>query len=130
MLIKEHPFHIAYNNKRAVDTDGVSRDMFSAFWGSAHITDFDGGSTYVPVVHPHTDLSLYKVLGAILSHGFMSTEFLPNWLAFPVTAHVLLGFDITFLDVITIYSFVDYLSTYGNSIIRDALGAEFSPEPC
>ena len=131
MLIKEYPFHIAYSNERAVDTGGVSRDMFSAFRELAYLRDFDGGSTYVPVVHPHTDLSHYKVLGTILAHGFISTGFLPNRLAFPVIARVLLGFDIPIPDLIIIDSFVDYLSTYESSIIRDALkkkGAEFSSE--
>ena len=129
VLIKEFPFHITYVNERAVDTGGVSRDMFSAFWELAYMRDFDGGDTYVPVVHPHTDPSHYKVLGSILSHGFMSTGFLPNRLAFPVIA--LLGLDVTFADDIIIDSFVDFLSTYKNSIIRDALkkqGPEFSPD--
>ena len=95
VLIKEYPFHIEYNKERAVDTGGVSRDLFSALWESAYIKDFDGGGTCIPVVHPHADPTYYKVLGAILSHGFMSTGFLPNRLAFPVIAHVLIG-DVNF----------------------------------
>ena len=37
----------------------------------AYIKDFDGGSTYIPSVHPHADMSHYRVLGSILAHGFV-----------------------------------------------------------
>ena len=93
-LLREYPFRITYKGERAIDTGGVSRDLFSAFWEEAYIKDFDGSSTYIPCVHPHCDISRYSVLGAILAHGFMSSGVLPNRLAFPVIAFTLLGSDV------------------------------------
>ena len=77
-LVQEYPFRIKYTNERAVDTGGVSRDFFSGFWEIAYVKDFDDGSTYIPSVHPHTDLSHYVVLGSILAHGLMSSGFPPS----------------------------------------------------
>ena len=72
--------------RKAVDTGGVARDMFS-YWELSYVHDMDGGSTFTPVVHPHTDIPHYEVLGSILSHGFMACGFLPIRLSFPVIAH-------------------------------------------
>ena len=129
-LVQEYPFRIKFTNERAIDTGGVSRDFFSAFWEIAYIKDFDGGSTYIPSVHPHTDMAHYVVLGSILAHGFVSCGFLPNRLAFPVVAHTLLGSDAFIPDSIIIDSFVDFVSTYESSICREALLAKapFTPE--
>ena len=133
-LVHEFPFRMRYINEKAIDTGGVCRDFFSAFWEVCYVKDFDGGSTYVPVVHPHTDLTRYKVLGYILSHGFMSCGFIPNRLAFPVLAFVLLGCSVEIPSSIIIDSFIDYVSTYESSVFRDALNASkegaatFSPE--
>ena len=85
-MVHEYPFRIAYKHEKAINTGGVSRDFFSAFWEVVYIKDFDGGSTYIPSVHPHADMSHYRVLGSILAHGFMSCGLLPNRLAFPVVA--------------------------------------------
>lgn len=120
-VIYEYPFRIAYKHEKAVDTGGVSRDLFSAFWEVAYVKDFDGGSTYIPSVHPHADMSHYKVLGSIVAHGFMSCGFLPNRLAFPVVAFTLLSCDVTISDTILIDLFVDYVSTYEGSVFREAL---------
>ena len=87
----------------------------------AYIKDFDGGSTYIPSVHPHADMSHYRVLGSILAHGFMSCGLLPNRLAFPVVACTLLGCDVVIPDAILIDSFVDYVSSYESSVFCEAL---------
>jgi hypothetical protein len=81
------------------------------------VQNFYGGSTFIPIVHPHTDISHYAVLGSILSHGY---GFLPIRLAFPVLAYTLLGCDISIPDAIIIDSFVDYASTYESSVIHEA----------
>ena len=132
-LIGEYPFYVSFTNEMAVDTGGVARDMFSGFWEHSYINDFDGASTYVPSIHPHKDISQYKILGAILSHGYMSCGFLSVRVAFPVIAHVLLGMDVQIPVNISIDAFKDYVSTYESTVIRDALEASqsegnFSPD--
>lgn len=95
--------------------------MFSAFWELAYVQNFDGGSTFIPIVHPHTNMCHYAILGSVLSHGYMSSGFLPIRLAFPVLAYTLLGCDISIPDPLIIDSFIDYISTYESSVICEAL---------
>ena len=105
-IIGEYPFRIVYDSEKAVDTGGVSQDMFSGFWEIAYVKNFDGSNTLIPTVHPHTDISQYKVLGSMISHGCMSCGFLPIRLAFPFLAYALLGCDITIPDELLIDSFI------------------------
>ena len=120
-LLKQYPFSVAYENEMAHDTGGVSRDMFSQFWDEACLKCFDGGNILVPAINPHTDTSLFPVLGTILSHGFLVSKFLPLRVAFPSLAAMLLGPTVLIPDSILVETFADYLSTYESAIIREAL---------
>ena len=120
-ILKQYPFSIAYQNEKAHDTGGVSRDMFSQFWDEAWLKCFDGGSILIPAVNPHTDTSLFPVLGTILSHGFLVSNFLPLRIAFPSLAAMLLGPTILIPDSILIDTFADYLSTYESAFIHEIL---------
>lgn len=40
-ILKQYPFSVAYENEKAHDTGGVSRDMFSQFWDEACLKCFD-----------------------------------------------------------------------------------------
>ena len=119
VILKEYPFSIAYENEQAHDTGGVSRDMFSQFWDEACINCFDGGNILIPAVNPHTDISVFPVLGTVLSHGFLVSNFLPLRIAFPTLAAVLLGPTVLIPDSILVDTFADYLSTYESAFIRD-----------
>ena len=72
----EIQFRIRYKDSQAVDTGGVARDLFSVFWDIAYLRTFDGGNSLTPTVHPHMDMSIYAVLGSIISHGQSSI----NWI--------------------------------------------------
>ena len=73
----KNQFRIRYKDSQAVDTGGVARDLFSVFWDIAYLRAFDGGNSLTPTVHPHMEMSIYAVLGSIISHGYLSTGFLP-----------------------------------------------------
>jgi hypothetical protein len=90
-IFMENPFRVRYLDGKAVDTGGVARDMFSAFWETAYLRAFDGGSVLAPAVHPHMDMIVYPVFGSIVSHGYISTGFLPIRIAFPVLVSCLKG---------------------------------------
>ena len=120
-ILKEFPFRITYVREKAVDTGGVCRDLFSAFWESAYIHAFDGGNLLVPAVYPGTDMANLPVLGTIMSHGFLASGFLPIRVAFPVVAAILLGPSIEVPDTVIMDSFVDYISSYEGGILREAL---------
>ena len=41
-ILQRYLFRIRYENKRAVDSGGVCRDMFSCFWEKAYLKNFNG----------------------------------------------------------------------------------------
>ena len=120
-ILREFPFRVRYDKERAIDTGGVCRDLFSAFWEESYVKNFDGEKLLVPAVHPNMDMTVLRLLGTILSHGFMVCGFLPIRLAFPIVAAALLGPETEFPDSMIIDSFIDYLSTYESSLISQAL---------
>ena len=95
--------------------------MFSAFWDEAYLKHFDGERLLVPSVRPGTDMSELKLLGTILSHGFMVCGFLPIRIAFPVVVATLLGPNVEIPDIILLESFVDFLSSHDSTILKDAV---------
>ena len=86
----EFPLRVMFKGERGIDVGGVYRDMLSAFWKDAFVKMFDGGCLLSPVVHPDTDLSILPVIGKIVSHGYLSSSFLPVKMAFPGLASLLL----------------------------------------
>ncbi len=110
-ILRDFPFRVRCVNELAVDTGGVCRDLFSAFWQESYVKDFDGEKLLVPAVRPNIDMVGLRLLGTILSHGFMVCGFLPIRIAFPVVAVVLFGLETKFTDGMIIDSFVDYLAS-------------------
>ena len=51
-------------------------DMFSTFWKRAYDAASDVVSVLVPAVHPHVDMALFLILGAIFSHGYTYLQWL------------------------------------------------------
>ena len=119
----ENPFRIRCKESQAIDTGGGARDLFSAFWDIAYLLAFDSGNSLTPAVHPHMDMSIYAVLGAIISHGYLSTGFLPIRITFPMLVACLKGPDTTIKDNILLDSFMDYVSSYEESVLRKALNS-------
>lgn len=120
-ILNEFPFRIKFEKEKAVDTGGVSRDLFSAFWEAAYLKHFDGETLLVPAVHPNTEVTTFSVLGTVLSHGFMVSGFLPIRIAFPSLAAVLLGTDVVIPDAILIESLVDYIACHESELLRKAV---------
>ena len=98
-ILQEFPFRIHYMDKRAINTGGVSRDMFSSFWEHAYIAAFDGGNLLVPAMHPGTDMAKLPVFGGHNVPWILACSFLPIWLAFPIVAAVLLSPSVLSLHI-------------------------------
>lgn len=120
-ILKEYPLRIRYDGEQAIDTGGVCRDMFSAFWSDVYLRHCDGERLFILANNPNTDCKNLPLLGTILSHGFLVCGVLPTKIAFPVIATVLLGPAVEVPDNIVLESFFDFLSSYESSIIRDAI---------
>ena len=112
--IQEHPFSIKFDGERAYDAGGVTRDMFSAFWEAAYERVFNGSTLLAPVMHPQVDFTIFPLLGAILSHGFLVSGFLPLRIAFPVLVSLLLGPCTTTPPQQVMEAFIESISEHDN----------------
>jgi hypothetical protein len=111
-ITSEHPLRIKYENEKAVDGGGVSRDMFSGFWEEAYKKMFDGCQLLTPVIHPQVDMRVLPIIGRILSHGYLTSGFLPVRIALPTLACILLGPTVGISDGVLLDTFLDWLSDY------------------
>ena len=56
-MVLEYPMHvIKYENEKAWDSGGVSRDELSQLWDESYTILFDGGNLLTPVTTPQRDL--------------------------------------------------------------------------
>lgn len=117
----EYPLRIKYDEERAVDQGGVSRDMLSGFWEEAYKRLFDGCTLLTPVIHPHLDMRELLAVGRILSYGYLSCSFVPVRIAFPTLLCLLLGPTTSIPDSVIVETFPDCLSDYESKIIREAV---------
>ena len=119
--LREFPLRISFQDEIAFDSGGVSRDMFSAFWETAYCRFFEGACLLTPNLHATTDMSVLRLLGRIISHGFLVSGYMPIRVAFPCMAGVLLGPMTDFSSSILIEAFSESLCSYEAGIIKQAL---------
>ena len=113
-----HPFH---EGELGVDTGGLTRDAFSAFWEEAYLRHSDGSSVLAPTVHAGMDISLLHTLGRILSHGYLACGYLPLGNVFPTLAAILLGADVIITADILLDTFREGLILVDQSVIALAI---------
>ena len=123
-VICEHPFRIKFEGEKGVDTGGLTRDAFSAFWEEAYLRHFDGSSVLAPTVHAGLDISLLHTLGRILSHGYLACGYLPVRIAFPTLAAILLGADVIITADILLDTFREGLTPVDQSAIALAISSK------
>lgn len=86
VLVNEYPFFVQFCDELAVDTGGVTRDMFSAFFDDLYLRLFDGSSLLYPAVHASIDVNDFTIIGSILSHAYLIADTFPDRIAFPCLA--------------------------------------------
>ena len=90
-VVQDYPLHIKYQGEKAIDYGGVQRDLFSAFWSDTYSRLFEGAKTLIPMVPPSMALSVYPIIGRIISHGYIPCSFLPVSIALPSLISMVLG---------------------------------------
>ena len=120
-IIGEFPIDIRYSGEMAVDEGGVQRDMYSGFWEDAYSKLFDGSTTLIPMINPHMDMSIYTILGRVLSHGFLGSGHLPVRIALPTLIRMLLGPSVEVPSRILKDALLDYISCAERKVFKDAL---------
>ena len=109
-ILQEYPLIISFKEEMAIDVGGVSRDMFSAFYGTVCSKFCDGVSLLYPVVNPHVKPSELKTLGLIFSCGYLLAGVLPVRIAFPTLAAILIPKSEDLPDHVMVDSFIGSLS--------------------
>ena len=120
-IVGECPIEINYGSEQAIDDGGVQRDMYSAFWEEAYSSVFEGATTLIPMVHPQIDMSVFPVLGRILSHGFLVCGDLPVRIALPSLLAMILGPTVKDVSKVLLDAFLDYVSSTERMVFKDAL---------
>ena len=94
--------------------------MFSAFWEQAYSEFFEGATLLIPMVNPHMKMSIYPILGRIISHGYLVAGHLPVRIALPTLINMLLG-PKTVSCQILLEAFLDYISAHERAVFKEAL---------
>ena len=121
-VLKHYPLRIHFIGEKAIDAGGVCRDMLEEFWQAAFLQYFEGSNLLVPSVHAQTDMAALRIIGTVLSHGYLFCNVLPTRIAFPSLCACLIGVDAKVPSAILLGSFIDYLNTFEQGIIKDCLG--------
>ena len=108
-ILNKYPFRVQFEGEMAIDTGGVSREMFSAFFQEAYERYFDGCTFLTPVVNPHTTKSELTLLGLVISHAYLSTGILPTRISFPCLANMIIPEVCQFPDHVMVEAFIDSL---------------------
>ena len=125
-----HDSHVQVNFKgeKAVDLDGVSRELFSLFWNEARDMLFEGVNGVSPVVDPLSSESFYTI-GRILSHGFVLTGYFPICLVPAVAVHLVSGDESQCSDATLLDSFLSYVSGFEKSAVLSFLSTKTQQPP-
>ncbi len=120
-ILQEYPFRIKFEGEAAVDSGGVSRDFFSAFWEEAYKIAFDGNVLLTPALHSGVDLESLRVIGSIISHGYLAVGFIPVRIAFPSLACIFFGPNVYIPEEFLVESFIDSLSAHERDSLHSAV---------
>lgn len=128
-VLYHYPLKIHFIGERAIDTGGVCRDMFDEFWLATYAQHFEGSNLLVPSVNAHTDMGVMHALGRILSHGYIFCNVLPTRIVYPTLYACLVGVGAKVPAPILLGSFIDYLTTVEQSVVKMGLGVKASAFP-
>lgn len=120
-IVGEYPISISFQGELGVDNGGVQRDMFSAFWEQGYSMMLEGATLLTPMIHPQSDLSLFSIIGRILSHGYLVTGIIPIRIALPTLTRILLGPTATISPNVLMDSFLDNISSFDRDTLKRAL---------
>jgi len=120
-VLTECPIYIEFIGEMVVDYGGVQRDTYSAFWQKVYSALFEGATLLTPMIHPQMDMSVFTIIGCILSHGYLVSGVLPVCIALPTLICMLLGPGTSVSDKILLNTFLDFISTCERSTLNSAL---------
>ena len=120
-IVGECPIFIEFKGELAIDEGGVQRDMYSGFWKQAYKKLFEGATVLTPMIHPQMDMSVFPIIGRILSHGYLVAGILPTRIALPTLMLMLLGAATTVATDTLLDTFLDFISASERQMFKLAL---------
>lgn len=88
---------------------------------------FEGATTLIPMVHPQIDMTVFPILGRILSHGYLVCGHLPVRIVLPVLIRIILGPTLKTVEMtskVLLDAFLDYISSAEREVFQAALRFE------
>jgi len=127
------PLQVSFEGERAIDIGGVYRDMLSGFWEEAYHQLFDGECLLSLVLHPEMNMSNFLIIGGIISHGYLSSGFLPVRIAIPCLAALLFGSTVKIHNDVYVQTFLETVSIVEAAFLNKLLEAnrtikDYSPD--
>ena len=123
------PF-VEFKGERAVDMDGVTRELFSLFGDQIRLRYFESNTEMIPRVDPQTcgsDDHIYLSMGRILSYGFVLTGFFPIFLA-KVSILSALCDNANISDETLLSSFLNYIDDFEHDAVKKMQSDDGSDE--
>lgn len=110
----------SFKDEMGTDVGGVTRDVFSCFWGEAYSSMFDGEVFKVPFV-PTSKIAeaqaIFCKLGRIFSHGYLLTGKIPIRIAQASLLSMLFGMEHV-SDEVLLDSFLSYVTPWEKKMLE------------
>lgn len=110
----------SFLNEKGVDTGGVSRDVYGAFWSELFEVAALGENERVPCIRSDMGVDEWTAVGRILIKGFRDIGFFPIRLCKAFMFAVLFGVDSVAPDAL-LSSFKEYISIHEANTLAKAL---------
>lgn len=119
--IASHHVVVSVEGERAVDENGVFRDVTTAYWSDVFdSTAFNGDSQASPAPHPSHGPRFWKAMGNFMIAGFRQNGYLPVRFALASLVWAIFGEDLV-TEEIAISSWLMILGPRDRDVITSAL---------
>lgn len=122
-----HPLKYTFIDEKGLDAEGVSRDVYAAFWTEFMDHTAEGEDLRVPSLSPKWQEEEWKSIGRILLKGFQDHGYFPCRLA-PVFTVALIFGENEVSDDMLFESLLLYISQSDRDLITTALKEDLSDE--
>lgn len=123
----KHPLRFTYIDERGADHDGVSRDVYAAFWTELLDHTAEGEDQRVPSLCPKWQEEEWKSIGRILLKGFQDHGYFPCRLS-PAFAVSLIFGENEVSDDVLLESLLLFVSHSDRKLLTTALKEDLSEE--
>ncbi|XP_068187709.1 uncharacterized protein [Antennarius striatus] len=123
----KHELRYTYIDERGADADGISRDVYAAFWTELLDHTAEGEDQRIPSLCPKWQEEEWKSIGRILLKGFQDHGYFPCRLSPAFTVALIFG-EQEVSDDVLFESLLLYVSHSDRSLITTALKGELSGE--